>query len=222
MELGLLILFAVSGLATVLCVYLPLRHLAAAGLRSPRARRHAVFFGTIALGFMAVEMALLQKFGLLLGHPNYSLSVVLAALLLSSGAGSLFSATLVRAMGGRQRYVGYALAGLILAEYALAFPRLSDLMGAPFAARLAVVVALVFPLGLCLGTYLPGGLQSLKRDEEAFVPWAWGINGIVSVVAPVAAVALATTWGVDALLLSAVPVYLAAGFAAASGGECRE
>jgi spermidine synthase len=213
MELGLVILLAISGLATVLCVYLPLRQLAGAGLRSPGAGRHALFFGAIALGFMAVEMALLQKFGLLLGHPNYSLSVVLAALLLSSGVGALFSSAIVRALRGL-RFVGYLLAGLVLAEYALVFPALPGLMGRPFAVRAALVTALVFPIGLCLGTYLPTGLQRLKRDEEAFVPWAWGINGILSVVAPVAAVALSTTWGVNALLLAALPIYLAAGFAA--------
>jgi len=158
-------------------------------------------------------MALLQKFGLLLGHPNYSLSVVLAALLLSSGVGALVSSGLVGLVGG-QRFVGYLLSGLVLAEYAFVFPRLPVLMGATFPLRAAVVCALVAPIGLCLGTYLPSGLQQLKREEAAFVPWAWGINGILSVMAPVLAVAVATTWGVNALLLSALPVYLAAGFAA--------
>jgi hypothetical protein len=212
MELGLLLLIAVGSLAVLACVYLPLRLLAAEGLRSDGALRHAAFFGAIAIGYMAVEMALLQKFGLLLGHPNYSLSVVLASLLLSSGLGAMFSGPLLRLMGGL-RFAGYVLAGVVLAEYALVFPLLPGLMGRGFGLRAALVFALVLPVGALLGIYFPTGLQRLKSGREGFVPWAWGVNGIFSVLAPILAVAFSTTWGVDALLLAAVPVYLLAGLA---------
>jgi spermidine synthase len=216
MEVGLLSLFAIALLAVLACVLVPLRQLAGEGLRTEGASRHAAFFGAIAVGYMAVEMAFLQKFGLLLGHPNYSLSVVLASLLLASGLGAMFSGALVRLLGGL-RFVGYALALLVLVEVELAFPLLPALMGRGFALRVLVVAALVLPVGLCLGAYLPTGLQRLKSGQESFVPWAWGINGIFSVLAPILAVAVATTWGVNALLLAAVPVYLAAGFVEPAG-----
>ena len=95
-------------MAAVACVLLPLRLVAGGGARVTGAARYAAFFAAIAIGFMAVEIALLQKFGLFLGHPNYALSVVLAALLLFSGVGALFSDAIVRALG-RLRFVGYAL-----------------------------------------------------------------------------------------------------------------
>ena len=99
MEYSLVVLAAVVGVAALLCVFLPLRLVASEGTRVPDAGRYGFFFAAIAIGFMAVEIALLQKFGLFLGHPNYALSVVLAALLLFSGIGSLFSSAIVRALG---------------------------------------------------------------------------------------------------------------------------
>src|SRR6185295_3099257 len=76
LEYTILILLGVVGLAALACVYLPLRYLARrAG--SPATRRYGVYFAGAGLGYMAVEIALLQKFGLFLGHPNYALSVVL-------------------------------------------------------------------------------------------------------------------------------------------------
>jgi hypothetical protein len=46
--------------------------------------------------------------------------------------------------------------------------------------------------------------------EDSTVPWAWGVNGIFSVLSPVVSIAFCMIWGVGALLLAAVPVYLAA------------
>jgi spermidine synthase len=212
MEYGLLVLLAVTSVAAAVCVFLPLRMLAGNGLHIAHAGRYAVFFGGIGLGYLAVEMALLQKFGLLLGHPNYALSVVLASLLVASGAGALFSHRIAAALGGL-RFVAYLLAGVLLAELLVAFPFLPRLAGAPFAVRVAVVVGLVVPPGVLMGTFFPTGLEDLKPDRSAFVPWAWGLNGVFSVVAPVLSVAISMTWGISALLLSAIPLYLAAAMA---------
>jgi hypothetical protein len=168
-----------------------------------------VFFAGIALGYLAIEVALLQKFGLFLGHPNYALSVVLAALLFASGLGSLFSAEIVRALG-HLRYVSYVLAALVLGECLLVLPRLGGWVGLPFATRVVLVVLLVLPLGVCMGTFFPSALETIKKSAPEFGPWAWGLNGIFSVMAPVLSVGISTTYGINALLLAAVPVYLLA------------
>lgn len=212
MEYSVLVLLAIIGLATLVCIYLPLRLLAGRGDRTPATRRYGVFFAGTGLGYLAIEIALLQKFGLFLGHPNYSLSVVLAVLLFASGLGSLFSARLVQALG-EVRFVAYVLAGLILFEYLVVFPRLPGLIALHFPLRVAIVFALVAPIGLCLGTFVPAALERLKPTAPSYVPWAWGVNGIFSVVAPVLSVAFSITWGINALLLGAIPVYLVTGFA---------
>jgi spermidine synthase len=209
MELSLLLLLALASLAAALCVVLPLRHLARQGARAPGAARFGVYFACIGVGYLAIEMALLQKFGLFLGHPNYALSVVLAALLLATGVGSLYSAALARALGGT-RGLGLAVAAIVVAERALALPRLAGLIGLPFAARVVIVSSLVAPVGLLLGTFFPSALDRLKGEAGAFAPWAWGLNGVFSVLAPLLSVAVSVTWGINALLLGAVPFYLVA------------
>jgi spermidine synthase len=210
MELSLLMLLALVSLAAVFCIFVPLRQLTREGARAPGAARFGVFFACIGLGYLAIEMALLQKFGLFLGHPNYALSVVLASLLLTTGLGSLFSGAIARRLRG-VRGLALAVAAVVVAEHGLALPRLPDLIGLPFAARGVIVSALVAPIGLLLGTFFPTALDRLKREASPFVPWAWGINGIFSVVAPLLSVAVSMTWGIGALLLGAVPFYLVAG-----------
>ncbi len=210
MELGLLALLTVCALAALLLVYLPLRDLRRLG--GPGAFRLAVFFGALGFGYMAIEMALIQKFGLLLGHPNHALTVVLAALLFSTGVGSLLSPGLLRAAGGRLRFVAYALALVVAAEAGLVLPHLASWVGWPFAARATLVVALVFPIGLLLGVWFPTGLDRLKATSPDWAPWAWGLNGMASVVAPVVSVGVSMTFGISLLLLAAVPVYLIAGW----------
>jgi hypothetical protein len=207
MEYSTLILTFVIGLTVLACIYVPLRFLAGSATASPATRRFALFFAGCGLGYMAVEVALLQKFGLFLGHPNYALSVVLAALLFFSGLGSLVSARIVALLRGI-RFTAYALSGLILALYLLALPLLPRLMGLPFVLRVAVVAALIAPIGVCLGVFVPTAIERLKAEAPSYVPWGWGINGIFSVLAPVLSVAFSMTWGIGALLLAAVPVYI--------------
>src|SRR5258708_177749 len=95
MEYSLILLLVVISLAVWVCIYPPLRHFAGQGLKSPAAGRYGLFFAGTAIGYLAIEVALLQKFGLFLGHPNYALSVVLAALLFTTGVASLSSGSFV-------------------------------------------------------------------------------------------------------------------------------
>ncbi|MFQ5520391.1 MAG: hypothetical protein ACE5FK_03235 [Candidatus Methylomirabilia bacterium] len=210
MEYSVILLVAVIGLAAILCIYVPLRYFAASGIRTRHAPRYALYFAGTGLGYLAIEIALLQKFGLFLGHPNYALSVVLAALLMSTGLGSLFSEAIIKVLGN-VRFVSFALAGVILVEYGLIFPRLPGLISLPFWLRTTIVFALVLPIGACLGTFVPHALEQLKLVAARFVPWAWGINGIFSVLAPVLSIAFSISWGINALLLAAIPFYLAVG-----------
>jgi len=216
MEYTLLVLFTVTIAAALAGVYLPLRLIVGVE-RRPGTLRRGTYFAGIGLGYLAVEMGFLQKFGLFLGHPNYALSVVLSGLLVASGVGAFVSATLVRVVGGI-RFVGYIFAAFILGEYFFVFPRLHGLLALPFSWRVVLVLALVFPVGLCLGVYFPHGLDRLKESAGAYAPWAWGLNGIFSVLSPILSVSLSMTWGIGALMISAVPVYLLVGMAAPGGG----
>ena len=211
MEYSLILLLGAISLAALLSIYLPLVHFAHQGLHAPRAWRWLVYFGGAGLGYLGLEVALLQKFGLFLGHPNYALSVVLASLLLATGLGSLFSGPIVRRLGG-VRFVSYVLCGVVLAELLFLLPRLPRLVGLSFALRTLLVLVLVAPIGVCLGTFVPTALERLKTEAPAFVPWAWGVNGIFSVLAPVLAIAVSISFGISTLMLLSLPVYLAVGW----------
>jgi hypothetical protein len=213
MQLTVLVLFAAVAAAAVVCVYVPLRLLAKRepGQRNAATAGHGVYFACIALGYLAIEIALLQKMGLFLGHPNYALSVVLACLLLATGLGALASDAILRTLRNI-RSVAFALAFLQLGLYLAVFPRLLGGLTLPFWLRCLIVLAMILPVGMLLGVFMPWALDRLKRTAPALVPWAWGINGIFSVLAPVASVAFAMTWGSGALFLAALPLYLAAAF----------
>ncbi len=208
MEMSLLLLLGAVSVAAYLLVVLPLRrlrrHHQPSGLL-----RFGLFFVCVGLGFMAVEMALLQRFGLLLGHPGYTLSVVLAALLFASGLGALYSPAILARLGGL-RFVAYALSGLLLVQFLLV-PRPAVLVTLPFAVRVALVVVLIGSAGLLMGTFFPTGLVRLKERAGSYVPWAWGMNGIASVLAPILSIGVAITFGNTFLLVCALPLYLLAG-----------
>jgi len=170
------------------------------------------YFGALGAGFMLLEVALLQRFVLLLGHPVYSLTVTLFSLLLGTGIGSLVSR---RIDAARVRDVTtYAVAGIVGAALG-ATVGLAPLvnLGIPWALPLRIVfaIALVLPVGILLGMPLPGGMRLVAADRADIIPWGWGINGAFSVVGATLAVFIAMNWGFSMTLACGAAVY---GFAA--------
>jgi len=174
------------------------------------------FFALIGFGFLVLEVVLIQRFVLFLGFPTYALSVVLFALLLFTGVGSFLS--------GRTTDPRHALIGALAAAVALIAaaaiglaPLLRALIELPFPARVAVAIAVIAPFGISLGMAMPIGLRRLAATHPAGVPWAWGINGITSVLASVVAVAVAIAFGFDVAIAIALACYLGAVAHAAFG-----
>ncbi|HEY3162453.1 MAG TPA: hypothetical protein VGJ78_26025 [Vicinamibacterales bacterium] len=172
------------------------------------------YFGALGAGFMLLEVALLQRFVLLLGHPVYSLTVTLFSLLLGTGLGALISR---RIESGRVRAVTVrALIGvaIVAGAAALGLARLID-VGIPWTlpARIAFAVALIAPVGILLGMPLPGGMRLVAADRADIIPWGWGINGAFSVVGATLAVFIAMNWGFSVTLVTAAAVYAVAALA---------
>jgi len=168
-----------------------------------------VFFAAIGLGFLMLEIVLVQRFVLFLGFPTYALSVVLFSLLLFTGAG----ASLTARAGDPRRALIAALSvacGLMLVLAFALEPMLRALIDLPFAARVALTVAMLAPLGVTLGTAMPIGLRRLSALHPDGVPWAWGINGITSVLASALGVFIAIVAGFTVATLAALACYLVA------------
>ncbi len=151
-----------------------------------------VYFASLGVGFIAVELALLQHLTLLLGHPIFTLSILLFTLLASGGLGSWAS--------GRFRLAPVCLATAgVAALYALALPRLVPvLLALPLGPRIAIAILLVAPLGFLMGMPFPKGLRATGQGPFPAPPLYWGMNGLFSVVGSmatmVAAVILGFTW----------------------------
>jgi hypothetical protein len=157
------------------------------------------YFSLLGLGFLFVEIPLLQRFILYLGQPAYAFAVVVAALLVASGLGSAYLSwrwPLRRVL---------LLIGLLSLIYPLLLPPLFNLtLSLPFAGRVAVTAASLFPLGLLLGIPFPRGLTLIG---PTLTPWAWAVNGCASVISAILAPMIALTWGFSAVLWSAALAY---------------
>jgi hypothetical protein len=167
-----------------------------------------VYFGALGAGFMLLEVALLQRFVLLLGHPVYSLTVTLFSLLLGTGVGSLISRRFApeRVRSATTRALVVALAAAAVTP--LVLPWLVDVAIAwSLPLRIAVAVVILFPIGVVLGMPLPGGVRLLSSARPEIVPWGWGMNGAFSVIGATLAVFLAMNWGFTMTMLASAAVY---------------
>lgn len=169
-----------------------------------------VYFAGLGLGFLWVEIPLLQRFILYLDQPAYAFATVLFGVLVWSGVGSLASGWVRLPMST----VVLAVAVLSVV-YALGLPLLFDAtLGLPFAGRLALSVVLLAPLGAAMGVPFPRAIRALGAQAPALVPWAWAVNGSTSVVSAILATVLALSFGFTWVILGGAAAYLAAASAA--------
>jgi hypothetical protein len=194
---GLVVLFVVAPLAV------------AGGPLPPGWFGWLAYFGALGAGFMLIEVSILQRFVLLLGHPVYSLTVTLFSLLLGTGLGAAwsrrFDATALRRTGA----IGVVTVALLgLAVIVVAAPIINWAIPFSRAARMVIAVTMLVPLGVALGVPMPTGLRMLGARAPQMVPWAWGMNGALSVLGATLAIFIAMNWGFRATLLTASATYL--------------
>jgi hypothetical protein len=205
------ILFVTVVVLTAGCIVIPLL------LARPRAdlsgaAPHLVYFGAIGFGFMLVEISQVQRLAIFLGHPVYSLSVVLFSLLLASGAGSLSTATLKwDAAAPRSAILRVGMLIVVLFAFGLLTPvavRLFEASSTPI--RILVSVGTLLPLGFFMGMAFPIGMGRALAETPALAPWLWAVNGAASVCASVLAVVIALGAGISASFWAGAVCYLGA------------
>lgn len=221
-NLGVLVLFIVLGVSVVAVLaflIIPLLWYAPARGESPW---RLLYFVVVGLGYILIEIALIQRFVLYLGHPTYALTVVIFLMLLSSGLGSLLS----RRWIGDPRRVWLPIVAvtlLVLLYSGLLAPVLHATVGRAFGIKLLVSAALLIPLGLLMGMPFPTGLRAMApgtvgiADAEigavadgGQVEWAWALNAAASVLGSVSAILIAIQWGLTVTLIVAAVSYLVA------------
>jgi hypothetical protein len=209
---GLSALMTLLGISATLVVLFVIGPLVLADRGRPRARGWLiwlVYFGALGAGFMLIEVSILQRFVLLLGHPVYSLTVTLFSLLFGTGLGAAWSRRFdlarIRITGTTSLVVVALLAlGVILVvtpivTWAIPFSR---------PARMLVAFGILLPMGVALGVPMPTGLRILSARAPQMIAWAWGINGALSVLGATLAIFVAMNWGFQVTLLLASATYL--------------
>jgi hypothetical protein len=168
-----------------------------------------LYFGLLGLGFMLIEMGMLQRLSLFLGHPVYSLSIVLFSLILTAGIGSWISER--ARLGTRARFVAWAAAiALYLAGLPWWMPGvMASFQTAEIVTRAAVCLAMIAPAGLLMGFGFPSGLRLAAAIDGRPTVWFWGINGAAGVLGSVLAIALSIAFGITTTLLLGSLCYLA-------------
>src|SRR5690606_15302077 len=184
----LLGLFGVSIVAMLLILLLPPLVLKNALPKEPGLRLFLGYFVLIGMGYILTQVAAIQNFVLLLGHPVYSLTVIIFSMLVFSGLGSFFSK---RITGGETRRLrGLAmLVSLEIVVLALIATPLSTIAVAwPFPLKVLLTVVLVGTPAFTMGVPFPMGLQLLEGWSPATVRWAWALNAAASVLGSVSAI----------------------------------
>jgi hypothetical protein len=163
---------------------------------------------------MLIEVSVLQRFVLLLGHPVYSLTVTLFSLLLGTSIGAAWSrrfddARLARS--GARAVLAVAVLGL--AVVAVVTPVISWAIPFDRNVRMMIAVVLLVPIGVALGVPMPTGIRLLRARAPHLVTWAWGMNGALSVMGATLAIFIAMNWGFRATLFAASTTYICGFFA---------
>jgi hypothetical protein len=165
-----------------------------------------LYFSGLGLGFMFIEIVLIQRFILYLGHPIYSAAAVITALLICSGIGSYVSARFDARPQLLRRATGLVMIFTLL--YIAILPVLLEwTIGMPLALKGILSFIIIAPPAFFMGMPFPLGLRYLSSRNESHVPWAWGINGCMSVVSTALATVIAVEFGFVAVMLCAAAAY---------------
>jgi hypothetical protein len=169
------------------------------------------YFALIGSGFMMIEIALLQRMSVFLGHPVYALSVVLFSLILWTGFGSLASERVP--LDGPGKLAAWSLASAV---YVFALPSwlpplLTEFDGADLPLRAGLCVLALAPAGLLMGFGFPTGMRLAGAISTGPTPWFWGVNGAAGVLAASVAVVTSIAFGIDTTLRIGAACYFLVG-----------
>ncbi len=212
-EIGALVSLAVlaqSVLIALLVLSLPLFRPQTMGMHQALVGKSIAYFAGLGLGFLFIEIYLIEKATFFLNDRTLGFSLTLAAMLLFSGLGSYLSGRYTEDPQRLRRALRWACV-VILAFCALAW-LLADRMlplglALPLPVRVVIVLLAIAPVGIALGFPFSCGMSALQPHPH-FVPWAWSLNGAFSVVASPLAHLLAMGYGNRTLVAASLVLYL--------------
>lgn len=169
-----------------------------------------IYFSCLGGGFIIVELVFIQIFMKLVGYPLYTYSVVVFALLLAAGIGSVVSEKMKISPGNRWLipFAGVLVTNLLLL---LIYPSYFELfMQSPTLVRVAAAIVLIFPVGFFMGMPFPLGIMTIKNQPQGSIAWAWAMNGLFTVIGGLSSVLLSIYSGFRVTLIAAMLIYVVA------------
>jgi len=208
-ERVLVLLLAISVVVALVFLLAPFLAIRRTWRKLPKKGRSALFFASLGFGFIFFEITLIQLLNLFLGYPTYSLTVTLMSLLIFTGIGAYLS--------GRRRAQANTVPFLLVGITALTLfylfgltPMTDALLNLAFTLRVLISFIVLAPLGLCLGMFMPLGLErvsGLSEYPREYVAWGWAVNGFASVTGSVLATILSMVVGFDIVLVLGLAAY---------------
>ena len=210
-SLGVLVINLIQAVvfSTVLLL-LPLLFFRRSGLKTLKPKfRFLIYFACLGFGFMFLEISLMQRFTLFLGHPIYAITTTLFIILIASGIGSYLSGKLP-VFENPFHCIRFALTGVLVMTMAhiLFVPAIFQaFLGTPMWQRIIISAIVLAPLGIFMGMFFPSGIRWASRHAKEAVPWAWAVNGFASVIGSVLTILIGMLWGFRTVILTSLVVY---------------
>jgi hypothetical protein len=195
-----------------LFIVIPLNYSTVGKLKWRNKSLSLVYFSCLGFGFIVIEFVFIQMFIHVIGSPLYTVSTVLFVMLLSAGVGSYMSGWLQITAFSKWfiPFVGTVLTVLVVL---VILPQLKVFfLGTPLLVRMLFVIVMIFPVGFFLGMPFPLGISTLESQPDGVIAWAWGMNGLFTIVGGLLAVIFSIQWGFTVTLLIACATYMLAFF----------
>lgn len=170
----------------------------------------ALYFAALGMGFILIELALLQKLILLLGNPTMTFAILLFTILVASGIGSYASTRVIK---NSTKNLTFIIAGMVTLGflYVAILPSIIySAIAEEFALKALLSIGILFPVGFLMGMPLPTAMRLIKAYTPSYVPWMWAINGAFSVLGAVLSVAIGILYGASYAMIIGASIYFIA------------
>ncbi|TVQ13580.1 MAG: hypothetical protein EA361_09485 [Bacteroidetes bacterium] len=220
LELGYLIVWITLAQGAFLAIVLIIIPLFRLRSKSKSKTATIFYFGALGLGYMFVEIIFIQRFILYFGHPMYAIAAVISTMMIASGIGSYFSGRFK--LAHKVSAVSTLVVSLLILLYAVSLtPLLMHTINLSLAVKVFIAFVLLSVPAFFMGMPFPSAIRVLDANRQDQIPWAWGINGSLSVIATALATLIAVEMGFRVVMFFAMMLYLVA-FAVALINFARE
>jgi len=199
----------IAALLIFLPIYLRFRNKEGSSLIKNKFKIFA-YFALLGLGYIMIEICLIQKFTLLLGQPVYTMLTVICSMLIFSGIGSMLSERIIHHIKNKIYFI-FGIIFVLTVAIALLNPIIFDSMArSELWLKILVSVLMIAPLAVFMGIPFPYGISHIDQNSKMMIAFGWGVNGFFSVLGSILVVMLTMSYGFRIVLITAAVLYLLA------------